>query len=334
MATGMWTGLLAGYKDVEAKKAAREAHEAQLLEKRKGMAMQLAMKYGTSGLADTVGGAPSQESGGSSIEHLSKVLAGEGIDESVITKMAASGGAVALDKAYKVIQDKKKEYNDVDRTVDPQVFNDIFGTMVSTASPDNPVDFAKLEEQFGVAFEPYEKELIQAGARRPTQVDFRVDPIIGAPKIEEVDKLEARALSVITSSGESEIRSLDAALNQINEAEEAGTGQDLKEAKQWIVNRQTAVKDAVKSASGTGGNPAPLIKLYGNDFFNKMFEADERFKQVPLSPMFAERGETTPKVFTSYEQMRKVGQAGLLKRGDVVSYPDETTKEMVTQTLQ
>jgi hypothetical protein len=343
MAAGMWQGLLAGYQDVEAKKAARAAKEEELLEKRKGLALQLAMKYGTGvggggGLSDAVGGAPSQAAGGQSLQHYSQVLRQQyGVSEEAIMKVAGTAGASGLGQAFEILEKQRLQYEEAGKELPKDVVSGIFDNAILTGPEDSTLDFSQLEEYIGAALDPLEKELIFRGRQTGGQAYFPSPAYVAPPKLQDVELMEQRATRAVTQAGEIEVRNLNNALNRVQQAEtntrDPQELAELESTKQWIIGRQVQVKDALESAKGEGGNPYGLVQLYGNEFFQDMFEADPRMSGGVLSPVFSDLQPAAPKRVDSMSTLRNLARAGLIKVGDSVEILDPVTGEYVTQII-
>lgn len=340
MAAGMWQGLLAGYQDVEAKRAAREAKEAELLENRKGLAMQLAMRYGTRGLGagtsggEGAGGTPS----GQSIEHLSQVLKRQyGVSDDAISAVAGAAGAGGLNQALQILESTRDRFASLGREMPSDVVNNLFDSAVLTGPESDTLDFEKLEEYIGGALDPLERELLSASRPTGGEAYFPSIPVVEAPALSDVELLEKRGINDITQRASIEIRNLNNALNNIQRTEASETDPtrlaDLANTKNWVIDRQSRVKDALDSASGDGGNPFGLVNLYGNEFMRQMFEADPRFSQAVLSPVFQEASSATPKRVESINQLRDLARLGVISVGDTVEILDPTTGDYVLQTI-
>lgn len=342
MAAGMWQGLLAGYQDVQKKKEVREAKEAELLEKRKALALQLAMKYGTgvgaAGLPDAVGGTSSRGAGGQSIQHFSQVLKKQyGVSDEAIMKVAGTAGASGLNQAFDILERQRAEYEKAGKELPKEVVSSIFDNAILTGPADSPLDFTQLEEYIGGALDPLEKELVSRSRQTGGQAYFPEPAYVAPPKLQDVELMEQRATRAVSQAGEIEVRNLNNALNQIQQAETNTTDPqklaELEATKQWVINRQAQVSDALESAKGDGGNPFGLVQLYGNEFFQDMFQADPRMAGGVLSPVFSEVRSAAPKRVDSMTTLRNLARAGLLKVGDSVEILDPTTGEYVTQII-
>lgn len=343
MAAGMWQGLLAGYQDVEEKKAAREAKEEELLEKRKGLAMQLAAKYGTRGFGGGASGGSSGEgtSGSPSsqgIGHLSQVLKQQyGVSDDAISAVAGAAGAGGLTQALEILDKTRDRFAQLGRDMPTDVVNNLFESAVLTGPETETLDFAKLEEYIGGALDPLERELISASRPSGGQAYFPSIPVVETPPLGDVELLEKRGLNAITQRATIEIRSLNNALNNIQKTEELETDptklREIAETKNWIIDRQARVKDALDSGSGDGGNPFGLVSLYGNEFLQQMFEADPRFSTAVLSPVFQEATSAAPKRVDSLPQLRNLARLGVIRVGDTVEILDPSTGEYVLQTI-
>lgn len=326
MALGMWQGILAGYRSAEEKNEAREAKEAELLEKRKALALQLAMKYGTgvgaAGLPDAIGGTTSQGAGGQSIQHFSQILKKQyGVSDEAIMRVAGTAGASGLNQAFDILERQRAQYEEAGKELPKEVVSSIFDNAILTGPADSPLDFTQLEEYIGGALDPLEKELVSRSRQTRGQAYFPEPAYVAPPRLQDVELMEQRATRAVAQAGEMEVRNLNNALNKIAQAERnTSNPQELKElgaTKQWIINRQGQVKEALKSAEGEGGNPYGLVQLYGNEFFQDMFKADPRLAGGVLSPVFTEIRAPELKRVGSDGELKILFNSGLAKPGEV-----------------
>lgn len=343
MAAGMWQGLLAGYKDVEEKIAAREAKEEELMEKRKALALKIAALRGNNSFSvgttgTTSGGSTGGGSTGGSIEHSAQVLKSQfNLSDETITRVAGTAGAAGLNQALEILERTRKRYSDLGQEMPKDVVTNLFDSAVLTGAPEDDLDFGKLEEYIGGALDPLERELLTVSRASTGQAYFPEPSVLAPPPLGDVELLEKRGLNAITQRATIEIRSLNNALNNIQRTEESETDptkiRELSETKNWIIERQAKVKDALDSGSGDGGNPFGLVNLYGNEFLQQMFEADPRFSGVVLSPVFQEATSAAPKRVDSLPQLRNLARLGVIRVGDTVEILDPSTGEYVLQTI-
>jgi len=343
MAAGMWQGLLAGYKDVEEKSAAREAKEQELLEKRKGLALKIAALRGTNSFTGGTSGTTSEGStgGGStggSIEHQAQVLKSQfGVSDDAIARVAGTAGATGLNQAFEILERTRQRFSDLGQPMPEDVVTNLFDSAVLTGAPEDDLDFGKLEEYIGGALDPLERELLTVSRSSTGQAYFPEPSVLEPPKVEDLDRIEQRAVSASRQKATIEIRNLNNALNNIQRTEASETDPnalaELAETKSWIIDRQARVQDAFKSAEGEGGNPFGLVNLYGNEFLQQMLESDPRLSGGVLSPIFQETRSATPKRVDSLPQLRNLARLGVIGVGDTVEILDPATGEYVLQTI-
>lgn len=344
MASGMWQGLLAGYKSVEEKNAAREAKEEELREKRKGLALQLAAKYGTKGFGGGTGDTsegPTGASGGTSgggIEHQAQVLKTQfGVSDEAISRVAGTAGAAGLNQAFEILEKTRKRFSDLGRDMPAEVVNNLFENAVLTGPETDDLDFNQLEEYIGASLDPLEKEVVRASRASAGQAYFPEPSVLEAPRVEDLDRIEQRAINASAQKATIEVQNINSALNNIGRTEETETDPnalaELAQTKAWLIDRQTRVKDALKSAEGDGGNPFGLVNLYGNEFLQEIFEADPKLSGGVLSPIFQEARSATPKRVDSLPQLRNLARLGVISVGDKVEILDPATGEYVLQTI-
>lgn len=343
MAAGMWQGLLAGYKNIEEKKAAREAKEEELMEKRKGLALKIAairgnnsFSVGTTGTTSegSTGGGPT----GGSIGHSAQVLKSNfGLSDEAITRVAGVAGAAGLNQALEILEETRKRYSDLGQEMPKDVVTNLFDSAVLTGAPEDDLDFAKLEEYIGGALDPLERELLTASRASTGQAYFPEPSVLAPPKIEDLDRLEKRAINDASQKATIEITNINNALNNIRRTEESATDPEtlsnLAETKTWLISRQAQVKDALDSAAGDSGNPTGLVNLYGNEFLQEMFEADPSLSGGVLSSVFREARSATPKRVDSIPQLKNLARLGVIGVGDTVEILDPATGEYVLQTI-
>jgi hypothetical protein len=343
MAAGMWQGLLAGYKDVEEKNAAREAKEEELMEKRKALALKIAALRGTNSFTGGTSGTTSEGStgGGStggSIEHQAQVLKSQfNLSDETITRVAGTAGAAGLNQALEILERTRKRYSDLGQEMPKDVVTNLFDSAVLTGAPEDDLDFGKLEEYIGGALDPLERELLTLSRSSTGQAYFPEPSVLAPPKIEDLDRLERRAINAANQRATIEIQTINNALNNIRKTEESTTDpealSELTQTKTWLISRQAQVKDALDSAAGDGGNPTGLVNLYGNEFLQQIFEADPTLSNGVLSPIFQEARSATPKRVDSIPQLRNLARLGVISVGDTVEILDPATGEYVLQTI-
>lgn len=341
MAAGMWQGILAGYQSVEEKRMAREAKEEELREKRKGLALELASKYGTRGFggSSAPGVAASASVGaGGNLEHFSQVLKTQfGVSDEAISRVAGTAGATGLNQAFDILENTRKRFADLGQTMPEDIVTNLFDSAVLTGAPEDDLDFTALEEYIGGALDSLEKELVRVSRTSTGQAYFPEPSVIEAPRIEDLDRLEQRAINASAQKARMEVSTLNNALNNIQKTESSETDpntlSELAQTKNWIIDRQARVQDALKSAEGDGGNPFGLVNLYGNEFLQQMFEADPRLAGGVISPVFQEAQSASPKRVDSIPQLRNLARLGIISVGDKVEILDPTTGEYVLQTI-
>lgn len=318
--TGMWRGLLAGYQDVEAKRMAREQKEEELLERRKALALNFAMQYGTAPGSSSGGGAPGAP-GGSSIEHQAQILKTRfGVSDDVIERVAGAGSS-ALTSVVDTLESQRLRFENDGLEFPADQVASIMDTLVLTPSSQDTFDFSQLESYIGQELDPIEREMIQRQQQRPSQL-YTPEPAYMSPvEIKDINELEERAMNSVRQSATVEMGSLNSALNTINTAEENTSDPNrvarLEKAKQWILSRQTQVNEALSSAQGDQGNPFGLVNLYGNEFFQQMFEANPRLQNALLSPVFQTATTPQPKKVDSVETLGILRQLNIVQEGDL-----------------
>ena len=344
MAAGMWQGLLAGYKDVEEKSAAREAKEQELLENRKALALKIATLRGTNSFSTGTAGAASGGSTGGgttggSIEHQAQVLKSQfGVNDDAIARVAGTAGAAGLSQALDILEGTRRRFSELGREMPEEVVANLFDTAVLTGADTDTIDFNKLEEFIGGALDPLEREFVNASRGPGVGSAYFAEPsVLAPPKIEDLDRLEKRAINAASQQATIEIQNINNALNNIGRTEESTTDpealSELAQTKTWLISRQAQVKDALGSAAGDSGNPTGLVNLYGNEFLQQIFEADPTLSNGVLSPIFQEARSATPKRVDSIPQLRNLARLGVISVGDTVEILDPATGEYVLQTI-
>ena len=317
---GMWRGILAGYQDVEAKRMAREAKEEELLERRKALALEFAMKYGTVPGASSGSGAPGTSSGGGSIEHQARVLRERfGVSDEVIQEVAGSGPE-ALSSVIETLDAQRLRFENDGLEFPTEQVSNIMDTLVLTPSRQGSFDFSQLESYIGQELDPLEREMIQRNQQTAGSI-FIPEPAYTSPvEIKDINELESRALDAVRQRGTIETGELNRALNQLNQAAEntsdANNLAAIQNAITWISDRQLRVNDALSSASGDQGNPFGLVNLYGNQFFQDMFQRNPRLQGALLSPIFQEAVSPQPKQVDSLPTLAVLKQLGLANEGE------------------
>jgi hypothetical protein len=296
----------------------------------------LASKYGTRGFGGA-GATPAGVSGGE-IEHYSQVLKTQfNVSDEAISRVAGTAGAGGLTQAFEVLENTRKRFAELGRDMPADVVTNLFDSAVLTGAETDPIDFNALEDYIGGALDPLEKELVSASRRTTGQAYFAEPSVLAPPKIEDLDRLEKRAINAANQQATIEIQNINNALNNIRKTEESTTDpqalSDLTQTKTWLISRQAQVKDAIDSAAGDGGNPTGLVNLYGNEFLQQIFEADPTMSGGVLSPIFQEARTATPKRVDSIPQLRNLARLGVISVGDTVEILDPATGEYVLQTI-
>jgi hypothetical protein len=333
MSAGMWQGIAAGYQDVEERRAAREAKEEELREKRKGLALELASKYGTRGFggaAGTTGGTPAGPSGttpagasGGNIEHYSQVLKTtfNASDES-ISRVAGTAGAAGLAQAVQILEKARKRFAELGKDMPEDVVIDLFDSAVLTGAETDPIDFNALEDYIGSALDPLEKELLSASRATTGQAYFPEPSVLAPPNIEDMTRVESRAIQMAQMEASRENRQLSVALGEARRVLEGGSDPNaVTEAQNvidWVIERQRLVTEALSSNRGDNANPFGLIELYGQSFVQKQLEADPRLQRGVVSPLFENASEAIPKRVQSEAQYNLLAEYGIFRAGEIV----------------
>jgi hypothetical protein len=87
------------------------------------------------------------------------------------------------------------------------------------------------------------------------------------------------------------------------------------------------IDDALESAKGEGGNPSGLINLYGNQFFQEVFQSNPQLKNAPIRPIFKENLSPTPRRVESQLMLEVLVRNGVLKAGDTFEIYNKDTKQ-------
>lgn len=346
MAAGMWQGLLAGYKNIEEKQAAREAKEEELMEKRKALALKIAALRGTNSFSVGTSGTTSEGStgGGStggSIEHSAQVLKSQfNLSDETITRVAGTAGAAGLNQALEILERTRKRYSDLGQEMPKDVVTNLFDSAVLTGAPEDDLDFGKLEDYIGGALDPLEMELLTLSRASTGQAYFPEPSVLPAPPLEDVNRLEQRAISDSRQKATGEIRNISLALNKVRTSEEQTTDpnalSELKATKAWLTERQMGVKEALESAAGDGGNPTGLVNLYGNEFFQEMFKSYPMLSTAVLSSAFKDVQPAAPKRVVSSEDgvspvtlLENLVNLGAINPNEVSEITDSVTGDFV-----
>lgn len=330
---GIWKGIYMGLQDIEAQKEKeadreeqRQARMSEILERRRATVLKLAESGGLN--------KPTMDA----VEHTGSVLTNRfGVKEETVANLAATAGAAGLDQALKVLDAQRVKYEEAGKTLPQEVVTQVFEGAIVTASSGGSIDFDKVQEYMGTELDPLDRELLTRSNAQAPQVYIPEPAFVAPPRLQDVDLMERRANAYLVQNAGMEVQTLNKTLNQIQQAEQSETDptklKELEDTKAWILERQSSVQDALSSAEGDGGNPTGLVALYGNEFFNKMFEADPRMKLGVVSPLYENPVSVAPKRVESMQVLRSLARAGIIKVGDVVEILDPETGEYVTQRI-
>jgi hypothetical protein len=279
------------------------------------------------------GGTGKSPKGGLNQDLMVKVLATNfNIDPEVLSEVAANGVTAQgsynnIKSLYDIAIDTQNKFGSGEYAGD---MNEVIGNVVSSRLSVDPktltYDWDKIAKETGIDITPEDREVMGESYVIPGQTYFNSPELVKKMQIEDLNKVEQRALDISKNKAISEQTKILKQLNVINTLSKSKdemvtlSGVTLNKtqldvAKSYYLNRQETINKATLDLEDNIFGP--MISLYGSDMeeLSDYYNADG----APLNPAFADAVKL-PKMFKDEQELAVMASLGVVKEGDRVSY--------------
>jgi hypothetical protein len=279
------------------------------------------------------GGTGKSSKGGLNQDLMVKVLATNfNIDPEVLSEVAANGVTAQgsynnIKSLYDIAIDTQNKFGSGEYAGD---MNEVIGNVVSSRLSVDPktltYDWDKIAKETGIDITPEDREVMGESYVIPGQTYFNSPELVKKMQIEDLSKVEQRALDISKNKAISEQTKILKQLNVINTLSKSKdemvtlSGVTLNKtqldvAKSYYLNRQETINKATLDLEDNIFGP--MISLYGSDMeeLSDYYNADG----APLNPAFADAVKL-PKMFKDEQELAVMASLGVVKEGDRVSY--------------
>ena len=296
--------------------------EQQRQDEKEATVISLISKYGLDGSGDSsLAGATGTKSGkseglGSSLEtDLIRLQDDFNLSAEILAPILASGDKTAIPRLRTLLEEQKEKYVKDNRSFPTELAKNIVENAAIELPSVNEVDFSVYEDYIGREMDSLYKSIFtSAFGSTPGSVAFENVTYAEPVNFEDLDKSIKTLTTSQTLLAKQERNILQKELSKLVEIENKTDVQ--RDAFKLITDRKTAIDNAL---SVVKDNPAEIINLYGNSFYNKILKTPygERLKTLPVPPILTQAEYQYPQVAT-VQMANILLDAGIFKPGDKV----------------
>ena len=296
--------------------------DAKLEQKRKeedareALAFELAMKYGSDGLARSTGTKSGKGTGITSNTATAALIKNYGLTDETLAPVLASGDKTAAPRLLDILEKQRLKYENEGLTLPEEVVANILESAVITQPTTEELDIGKLEDFIGREMDSLYKELLKTQSTTPGSVFIPEPAFVEMPSLEDLDRFEKRTLQFNLTRAQDELELLSKMSAEYVSMSESTTltEEQLAEAR-WLSTRIGEIEGAVKSFEKD--NVTPVAGLYGTSYIKELQKVYPRFETAPLNPALLNVARQEI-VVPNREFAQRLRDAGILKSGDVV----------------
>ena len=296
--------------------------DAKLEQKRKeedareALAFELAMKYGSDGLARSTGTKSGKGTGITSNTATAALMKNYGLTDETLAPVLASGDKTAAPRLLDILEKQRLKYENEGLTLPEEVVANILESAVITQPTTEELDIGKLEDFIGREMDSLYKELLKTQSTTPGSVFIPEPAFVEMPSLEDLDRFEKRTLQFNLTRAQDELELLSKMSAEYVSMSESTTltEEQLAEAR-WLSTRIGEIEGAVKSFEKD--NVTPVAGLYGTSYIKELQKVYPRFETAPLNPALLNVARQEI-VVPNREFAQRLRDAGILKSGDVV----------------
>lgn len=305
-------GMVEYLDSVDAKLAQNKKEE----DAREALAFELAMKYGSNGLARSTGTKSGKGSGVGSNTATAALMKNYGLTDETLAPVLASGDRTAAPRLLDILEKQRLKYENEGLTLPEEVVANILESAVITQPTTEELDIGKLEDFIGREMDSLYKELLKTQSTTPGSVFIPEPAFVEMPSLEDLDRFEKRALQFNLTRAQDELEILKKRSAELVTMSESTTLTEQQLAEQtWVTDRLTEVQGAVKSFEND--NVTPVAGLYGTSYIKELQKSYPKFETAPLNPALLNVARQEI-VVPNRAVAESLVAAGILKQGDIV----------------
>ena len=296
--------------------------EQQRQDQREATAINIISKYGIGDLdSSNLAGATGTKSGkskslGTSLEtDLIRLQDDFDLSAEILAPILASGDKTAIPRLRTLLEGQKEKYVEDNRSFPTELARNIVENAAIELPSVNEVDFSMYEDYIGREMDALYKQIFtSAFGSTSGSVAFENVTYAEPVNFEDLDKSIKTLTTSQTLLAKQEKNILQKELNKLADIENKTDAQ--RDAFKLITDRKTALDSALAAVKD---NPAEIINLYGNSFYNKILKTPygERLKTLPTPPILTQAEYQYPQVAT-VQMANILLDAGIFKSGDEV----------------
>jgi len=296
--------------------------DAKLEQKRKeedareALAFELAMKYGSDGLARSTGTKSGKGTGIASNTATAALMKNYSLTDETLAPILASGDKTAAPRLLDILEKQRLKYENEGLTLPEEVVANILESAVITQPTTEELDIAKLEDFIGREMDSLYKELLKQQLESSGSVFIPEPAFVEMPSLEDLDRFEKRAIQFNLTRAQDELEILKKRSAELVTMSESTTLNEQQLAEQaWVTDRLTEVQGAVTSFEND--NVTPLAGLYGTSYIKELQKSYPKFETAPLNPALLNVARQEI-VVPNRAVAESLVAAGILKQGDIV----------------
>jgi len=287
----------------------------QRMDEREKLYMSLAAKYGPGTLAQQASGkGGATDSLAITIQALQDPK-GFNLSDDLLAPVIASGDALGARKLLETLNGAKSKFEKDSRAFPESVVEEIVAGIITRQPTTKPLDMDKITKLIGREIDEIYLPFLQTMSTTPGEVYVPEYAYAEPVSFEELDKSIKTLTTTQTLIAKQEKNILQKELNKLEDITNQTDAQ--KNAFTLISDRLGTLDNALDTVKD---NPAEIINLYGNSFYNKMLGTayGERIKaQLPIPSILKGSEYEYPQVAT-VQIANIMLDAGIFKPGDKV----------------
>lgn len=242
-----------------------------------------------------------------------------GVDSEVIEGMRSTGDLEGMEKVIGELDGLTTGYEEQGRPVPTNAINSYLEGVVLAPATVERVDLTGIDLSDFYDY-GYTDEDIEAMTTftSPGTISAKPPVVVEQPSLEDLSRVERMAIGNAADRAAGELKSINRALGVIMKDMEAGGDQFTEADQEAVLSRQMQIKEAIDMSQGDNPVYAPLVSLYGKQYFDNILASYPQFSNSPFSPAFTESFGQNPFEVEDPAQAQRLFRLGAIREGDVI----------------
>lgn len=292
---GFWAGFLDAHYKAEDRRERRELFMKEQKERRQNMLLSLAERR-RKNTRTTGSRGTAAENSAAKLQAYGQKLMEWGVPEAKISELMATGDVDGMGDLVDSLTGYKAEFaslgEELPSTWAVDAVENATTVDARTIQYDNSYLYDALDitegERKKYGFPEYDEEVVPGAiVSEPPVRTEKLDP-------NEIDQMQELVVNPARSRASAEIQRINSAIGKMDE----NVPQSVRT---YVTDRSKKVQSALDSAGGDDPNFAPLVGLFGSEFYKDVAEYYPRIEDAPFDPVLKEAIQYDPFTFSVSE---------------------------------